>query len=262
MKKKPVQKKRPVLRILLIAFGLLLIADTAFAMTRCSIGLGIIMPAILGLPLLAVGLFLPAFRRACSKSRLFRALAFMLSLAYALFGAVFALTTTLILANSSSPSNGADALIVLGGGIRGTGPTLILKYRLDAAKEYLDRNPDTLCIVSGGKGCDEVCSEAEVMRNYLVLRGVDEARIVMEDASLSTEENFIYSKRIIDRRLGTDAGIVFVTTRFHVFRSERVAKRLGIEAEGVPSRGVWYIAPNDYLRECAAIVGYFLTGRI
>lgn len=250
------------MRALFIISGLALMLDTAFVLTRSSLTFGVMMPFIIGLPLFVIGVFMPLFIKLCGKSRFFRALAFLGSLAYALFAALFTLTTILILANSSAPADGADALIVLGGGIRGASPTLTLKYRLDAALFYLERNPETVAVVSGGQGRDEIVSEAEVMRDYLVSHGVDPQRIISEDKSLSTEENFLFSKPIIDAALGEDAEIVFTTTRFHVFRSERAARKLGIETEGIPAKGVWYITFNDYLRECAAITAYFLTGRI
>ena len=246
----------------MILIGLLLIADSLFVMTRSSWTLGVMMPLVIGGLLLLIGLFMPGLKKLCKKSKLFRALMFLVSLGYLLFCILFCVTTGLILANSAEPDGGADALIVLGGGIRGEQPTLTLKYRLDAAKGYLDRNPDTLVIVSGGQGPDEIVSEAEVMKNYLIRSGVDESRIIMEDLSSSTEENFRFSKRIIDERFGSGAKVVFATTRFHVFRSELVAKKEGVPAEGIPAKGVWYITFNDYLRECIGITVYFVTGKI
>lgn len=244
--------------LILIAAGLLLIADSLFIFTRASLNLGTVMPLMLGVPLLVLGFIRPHIK----KHRILRAGAFVLSVLYLLFGSVFMITTGLILFNSTEPDDGADVLIVLGSGIRGNTPTLTMKYRLDAALDYIGRNPETYVIVSGGKGHDEQLSEAEVMKNYLLAHGVDAERVIMEDASASTEENFIFSKRIIDERFGPDARIVFSTTRFHVFRSERVAKKLGINAEGIPAKGVWYLAPNDYLRECVVIAAYFITGKI
>lgn len=257
-----VKKRFPLGRILLILSGLLLIADAVFVMGRISMNLGVMLPLVAGIPLLLIGLFLPGFRKLVKRSRIIRAIAFLISLVYLLSALAFAVTTGLILANSAEPADGADVVIVLGGGIRGRTPTLSLKYRLDAAKEYLDRNPDTVVILSGGRGSDEAVSEAEVMRDYLVSRGVPEERTIMEDRSSSTEENFRFSKAIIDERFGEGAVAVFATNRFHVFRSELVAKREGLSAEGIPAPGVWYITPNDYMRECVAIVIYFLKGKI
>lgn len=79
---------------------------------------------------------------------------------------------------------------------------------------------------------------------------------------MSTMENFQFSKALIDSAIGPDATIVFVTTRFHVFRSERIASTLGIQAEGIGADGVAWLEPNNYLRETCAIVYYWLTGRI
>ncbi|MCR5808670.1 MAG: YdcF family protein [Clostridiales bacterium] len=245
----------------LLAGGLLCF-DTLFVLTRSSPNLGVLLPMILGLPLVVIGLTLPLIKKLCKKRRAARALMLALSIAYLAFALLFSVTTALILKNSSMPEDGADALIVLGGGIRGTSPTLTLKYRLDAAYDYLERNPDTTAVVSGGKGPDEAVSEASVMYEYLVRRGIAKERILVEDASTSTKENFEFSQRLIESELGEGKRTVFVTTRFHVFRSERTAKRIGLEAEGVPAKGVWYLVPNDYLRECLAIVGYFLMGRL
>lgn len=256
------KRKHGLLRVLFILAGGLLTADTVFVMTRSSINLGVVMPAILGAPLLLIGLFMPLHVKACEKSRLFRAAAFMLSLCYLLFGLLFAATTLTIKVSSEPPEDGYDALIVLGGGIRGRHPTLTLKYRLDTAAESLERNPDAICVVSGGQGPDEIETEAAVMKAYLVGLGIDPERIFEEDKSQSTEENFAFSKRIIEERLGEGAVTVFVTTDFHVFRAERTAARAGIDAQGIPAKGVWYLWPNDRLRECAAITAYFLTGKM
>lgn len=50
---------------------------------------------------------------------------------------------------------GLDYIIVLGAQVRENGPSPVLKYRLDKAVEYLEENPDTICIVSGGQGKNE-----------------------------------------------------------------------------------------------------------
>ena len=247
--------------ILFITIGAALIADSLFVMTRSSMNLGVMLPLLIGAPLFLLGIFLPLVKKLTKKSRFIRVIAFLLSLLYLIGGVVFLFTTGLILVNSSQPDDGADVLIVLGGGIRGETPTLTLKYRLDSACDYLERNPGTVAIVSGGQGGDEICPESRVMKAYLAARGIDPDRIIEESSSKSTEENFRFSKAIIDERFG-ECTVVFTTTRFHVFRSELVAKKEGLDAEGIPAKGVWYITPNDYLRECVAITVYFLKGKI
>ena len=246
----------------MILIGAFLIADTLFVMTRSNINLGVLLPGVLGSPLLLIGLFMPAFKRLCGKWRAVRIPAFILSLAYAAAALVFAFTTVLILVCSKEPTGGADVLIVLGGGIRGNYPTLTLKYRLDKAVDYLEEYPECIAVVSGGQGKDEAVTEASVMQNYLIAHGIDEERILAEDRSRSTEENFKFSKELLDEQNIETSRIDFVTTRFHVFRAEKVALKQGIPAQGIPSKGVWYITFNDYLRESIAITAYLLMGKI
>ena len=256
------KNKHYFIRTLLITAGGLLVIDTLFVLTRSSPNLGVVLPMILGVPLMLFGFLLPLIMRLCKKSRLVKALSIAAAALYALLIITFGVCFCLIQGAAAEPVGEADALIVLGGGIRGNTPTITLRYRLEKAKEYLDAHPDCLCIVSGGKGRDEQVSEASVMEAWLVSHGVDAARIVREEASTSTRENFEFSKAIIDERLGAGAKILFVTTRFHVFRAERTAARLGIEAEGIPAKGVWYITFNDYLRESIAITAYWISGRL
>ena len=48
-------------------------------------------------------------------------------------------------------TNNLDYIIVLGAQMRSSGPSIVYKYRLDKAYEYLTENEDTVCIVTGGK---------------------------------------------------------------------------------------------------------------
>lgn len=251
-------------KILLISIGSLLIADSLFAASLCSLHLGVIMPAIIGLPLLVLGLFygpITAFFGCCFFGKLIK---WCMIAAYSLFALLFAFTTVLTLSCEADDGKKADYLIVLGAGIKGEKVSLTLAGRLDRALEYLNENTDTKVIVSGGQGENESISEAEAMKRYLIERGLPEARIILEDASTSTYENFVYSAKLIEEAEGVleNVDIAFVTTRFHLFRSMKTAKFANVDAFGIGARGVWYTALNDYMRECAAITFHFLTGSI
>ena len=76
-----------------------------------------------------------------------------------------------------------DYIIVLGAQVRESGPSVVLQYRLDAAIDYLNKNPDTICIVSGGQGVNEPFSEAEGMAKYLLENGIEMDRILLEEMS-------------------------------------------------------------------------------
>lgn len=117
-----------------------------------------------------------------------------------------------------------EYIIVLGAHVRGTTPSAALHWRIEKAYEYLTENPDTIAILSGGRGVGEEISEAECMRRELTARGIDESRLILEDNSTSTAENMEFSFRIIGD-LGARVGIV--TNNFHVWRGVRSARAVG-----------------------------------
>ena len=66
------------------------------------------------------------------------------------------------------PVKNLDYIIVLGAQVKESGPSVVLRYRLDRAVSYLKENDNTLVIVSGGQGANEKATEASVMKEYLV----------------------------------------------------------------------------------------------
>jgi len=253
-----------VLRIFLIILGSALVLEGLAASTLQRLNLGVLMPIIIGAPLVLLGIFYAPISRFCAASAFGKFLKWGFIAAYALFTLLFATTTALILKNSALPKDKkADAVIVLGAAVRGGVPTVQLAFRLERALEYYRENPDILLVVSGGQGHDEAYPEAEVMKKWLVSHGIPEESIIEEAQATSTEENFLFSKALIDKALGgTEHEIAFVTNRFHVFRSERIAKKLGIDAFGIAAKEFKPIILNDFMRECAAIVQYFLSGKL
>ncbi len=153
-----------------------------------------------------------------------------------------------------------DYIIVLGAQMKPGGPSAVLKFRLDAACDYLTANEDTLCVVSGGQGANEPCTEAEGMRDYLVERGIAPERILMEDQSTDTSENIAYSAALIG---GTDKDVGIVTNNFHVFRGVMLARHAGFEdACGISARSNIYFQPNNLLREFFGIMKDLVCGNL
>lgn len=251
------------LRIMLGIFGLFMVGESIFAYLISNLNLGIVMPFVIGLPLLILAVFytpINTFFHSCVIGKIIK-IAFIST--YVLFLLLFAMTTTLILSAPVEADMKADYLIVLGAGIRGDYPSIVLRNRLDKACEYYSCNPNIKIIVSGGQGKDEPATEASVMKSYLISHGVSENIIIEESESQSTEQNFVFSKRIIDElEIGESPKIIFVTNKFHVYRAGLMAKSLGINARGIAARDYSRLTINNYLRECAALVQYFITGKI
>lgn len=153
---------------------------------------------------------------------------------------------------------GLDYLIVLGAQVREDGPSAVLKYRLDAAAQYLRENDSTTCIVTGGKGATEPFSEGEGMKQYLVSVGIPEDRIIVEDKALNTVQNIQYSKALMS---SPDAPTAIVTNNFHVTRALALARGQGLTnvyAIAAPSDPLFL--PNNMFREFFGLAKDFLMG--
>ena len=118
--------------------------------------------------------------------------------------------------------------IVLGCRVIDDQPCPMLARRCERAKKYLDSDETAILILSGGKGSDEGISEAQAMFNYLTEKGVSPERLIKEDKSTTTQENMIFSKAIM-KELGRGDEAVIITTNFHQFRAQIMAKREGIK---------------------------------
>ena len=147
---------------------------------------------------------------------------------------------------------GLDYIIVLGARVREDGPSRVLKYRLDKAIAYLEQNPHTMCIVSGGKGEDEPFSEAEGMYQYLLEQGIGAERVLVEDSSKNTYENIRNSKALLKESYN---GVGIVTNNFHCYRALKIAKRQSLKNVcGIAAASTPFFLPNNLLRECMGIV--------
>ncbi|MEA5056862.1 MAG: YdcF family protein [Anaerotignum propionicum] len=147
-----------------------------------------------------------------------------------------------------------DAVIVLGAGLNGDKITLPLYYRLEKSIEYFNANPNTMIVVSGGQGRNETITEALAMERYLLSKGIPENKIIKEDNSTSTYENFLLSKKLLDTHFKNEYKSVFITNDFHLFRANELSKIVGINSNYLHAKIQWYIAPVNYIREVLALI--------
>lgn len=155
---------------------------------------------------------------------------------------------------------GLSYIVVLGAQVKESGPSVALARRLDQAYDYLMENPDTVCILSGGQGSNEPVSEAQGMLEYLVEKGMDPERLILEDQSRNTKENLAFSRNLIPDEI-TKVGIV--TSNFHVYRSTQIAKKQGFsDAVGIAATSGIYFLPNNMLREFFGIAKDWAFGNM
>lgn len=174
---------------------------------------------------------------------------------------VFVLVETLILcAMVALPKANLEYIIILGAQIRGKAICGSLKRRLDKGIKYLEANPNTLCIVSGGKGKGEDISEAEAMAEYLKQHGVDDDRIILEDKSTTTWENFKFSAPFILNTEKDNVGII--SNNFHIYRAMKMARVQGYQKVfALPATTDMVMFPNYMVREFFALFIMFFEMR-
>ena len=90
-------------------------------------------------------------------------------------------------------------------------------------------------VPSGGQGSDEIISEGEAMKRYLLEQGIPEEQIMPETKSTNTLENMKFSKELIG---DNDAKVAFSTTNYHVFRSGLFSNQAKLKA------GEWEVKQN------------------
>lgn len=154
---------------------------------------------------------------------------------------------------AGDPQN--DYVIVLGAGVNGTQPSLSLQERLWATQTYLETYPGSVAILSGGQGDNEDITEARCMYDWLTARGIDPARLRMEDQATSTEENLRFSLDLIEAETGNRPDTVAVISAgYHLGRASLLAKNEGVTmlGYGAETSNKFFLC-NMYLREICGV---------
>lgn len=165
------------------------------------------------------------------------------------------------------PAYDKDYIIILGCSIDKRGGLLpLLKGRVNRAIRFawdqeIATGKPLKYVPSGGQGENEIMSEGSAMELYLLTRGAESYEVFPEKKSKSTWENMCFSKEIIDR-LKPDAKIAFATTNYHMLRSGILARKAGIDAEGIAGDTKWYFWPNGFVREFFAILALNVRAHI
>ena len=113
--------------------------------------------------------------------------------------------------------------IVLGLALENGKPAGDLVSRLDTAEKYLRENPDATLILTGGNPGESGKTEAAVMRDILAERGIGEDKMILEDQSESTKENF----RNVAGLINPGETVVLISSNYHMDRAAQTAKSAG-----------------------------------
>lgn len=140
------------------------------------------------------------------------------------------------------PSN-ADAILVLGAGLKSDGtPSDILRDRLDTALDIYRTGICSRFLLSGDHGSRNY-NEVGAMKRYLISKEVPEDAIFLDHAGFSTYDSMYRARDIFLIRK-----VIVITTAYHLPRALYIARKLGLDAWGIPSDKHEYIFIRDYTK--------------
>jgi uncharacterized SAM-binding protein YcdF (DUF218 family) len=133
----------------------------------------------------------------------------------------------------------SDAIVVLGGNIHmpnrrhGKSGLIDESDRLLQALRLYRAGKASVLVCTGGGGTSEDLSEARVMSRLLQEWGVPAEAILLEEQSLNTRENALYSYPILKAR--GIRHILLVTSAIHMPRAAAVFKKAGFDVSPAPA---------------------------
>ena len=237
--------------IVLIINGIQLIRKESLSLSHLlSIGLGIIV-AIGEIATIAYVFYLSGTRSWGITDRLVLALAMTVFYFSAL---ILSFVIYSLFLTAMPRIMNFDYIIIHGCALKADGSlTRLLQNRVDKAIEVYNKCPDKpVIIASGGQGADEKVSEAQAMRDYLLLKGIPYEKIIMEDQSTTTRENLLNCRKIIEEK-GQSGRIALVSSNYHVYRCLRLARDIGLRCTGIGAPVALYYWPTALIREFIAI---------
>jgi SanA protein len=130
-----------------------------------------------------------------------------------------------------SQTKPADAVIILGAYVRPDGAlSWILKDRLDTGLKVYNQGSASKILVTGDHGQHEY-NEVQAMKDYLQSHGVPAQDIFMDHAGFDTYDSIYRARDVFQVK-----SAIIISQNFHIPRAVYIAKRLGLETQGVQAR--------------------------
>ena len=147
-------------------------------------------------------------------------------------------------------------ILVLGHRLAGGAVSVDFVARLDRALALAEAAPAAQVLVLGGRAAPGAPAEAEAGRDWLLARGLDASRIILETRSRHTLEN-LANHRAGHGRGGPEA---LVTSRLHLHRALLIARGLGLAPAPVAAEAAYVPDLARLVRE-GFLLHWYVTGR-
>jgi uncharacterized SAM-binding protein YcdF (DUF218 family) len=155
----------------------------------------------------------------------------------------------------------ADAIVVFGAAEYAGRPSPVYRARLDHAYDLFQQGAAPVVITTGGSAADPTFSEGGVGHDYLMRRGIPEAKLIAETQGTDTASS---AERVaVIMRTNRMRSCVAVSDEYHVFRIRKLLEHEGVQVYVAPRhdsrpRSLWQ-RMLAVLREAASYVAWRLN---
>jgi len=161
-----------------------------------------------------------------------------LSLLCAINNRVLLSTAERIISVEDAAELDADCILVLGAGVNGEQPSLMLADRLDRGLQLYFAGASEKLLMSGDHGRVDY-DEVNVMKDKAVEAGADSSDVFMDHAGFSTYESLYRARDVFLAKR-----VIIVSQPYHLPRALYIADALGLEAWGVGAEGEDYFGQS------------------
>lgn len=127
----------------------------------------------------------------------------------------------------------ADCIIVLGSAIEGDRPSPVFEQRIQHGLQLYQKGFASTIIFTGGIGDRERYSESLVAQKYAIANGIPASQILIEERSLTTQQNLAEAHAIMRQKQLKSA--IIVSDPLHMKRSILMAENLGMTVFSSPT---------------------------
>lgn len=118
--------------------------------------------------------------------------------------------------------------------------------RLRVVRSSAEKYPNALIVCTGGGTAaeNESATEAGRMAEWLIANGVDEKRVIVEDRSLTTAQNAIYTCDILEKEHPQVRQLAIVSSDYHIATGALLFGAESILRAGQPGAAQWTVVSD------------------
>ncbi len=132
----------------------------------------------------------------------------------------------------------ADVAIVLGAGTANGKLSAVFVERLNHGMWLLEEGKVPTIILTGGYGDGQQISDSQAAKDFVIAKGVPEAKILIEENSTITSENLQEAQTIMETQ-GMETALI-VSDPLHMKRAMAICGVLGMNADPSPTPTTMY----------------------